>query len=88
MIQVVTSSINKIGGSGLTPVLPPTTQATNLNVTNVAQSTIALNWTRGNGAFILIVVKQGSAVDSFPLDNNGYTANASFGSGSHLGGGN
>ena len=67
----------------------PTTQATSIIVTGTNEVTLTgINWTDGNGASRLVVVKAGSAVDSFPVDGATYTANAAFGSGTQIGTGN
>lgn len=64
-------------------VVAPTTQATNIVWTGDRK----LSWTRGDGSFILIVMKL-SAVDSNPADGSSYTANINLGSGSQIGSGN
>jgi len=67
----------------------PTTQVSSIAVGTVNEATLAsITWTDGNGAGRLLVVKEGSAVDSFPLDGSNYTANATFGSGTEIGTGN
>lgn len=79
-----------IGAPGVfTPgvILAPTTQATNITATNITDIAITGSVTRGNGSTIIVVVKQGSVVDSFPVDGTAYTA-AAFGAGSQLGTGN
>ncbi len=67
----------------------PTTQASSITVTGTNEvSLTGINWTDGNGASRLVVVKAGSAVDSLPVDGTAYTANAAFGSGTQIGTGN
>lgn len=66
----------------------PTTQATSITFTNVTDTSLTINWTRGNGLACVVIVKQGGAVNSFPTSNTTYTANTVFGSGSQLGTGN
>ncbi|WOK09370.1 choice-of-anchor D domain-containing protein [Imperialibacter roseus] len=66
----------------------PSTQASNIVFSNVAASQMTLTWTNGNGTSRLVIVKQGSAVNSNPVDLTSYTANAVFGSGSQIGTGN
>jgi gliding motility-associated-like protein len=66
----------------------PNTQATSIVFSNVAASQMTLAWTNGNGTSRLVIVKQGSAVNSNPVDLTSYTANAIFGSGSQIGSGN
>jgi hypothetical protein len=66
----------------------PTTQATDVAATSITDTTIIDGVTRGNGTNILVLAKQGSAVNSTPINGNRYTANAEFGSGSQIGIGN
>lgn len=68
----------------------PTTSASLVNFTGLSTSQMTINWTNGNGAGRVVVVKSGSAVDSDPVDGTSYsaTANALFGSGEQLGTGN
>lgn len=65
-------------------VVAPTTQATDLIFLGVQR----LEWTSGNGSRRIVVAKQGSAVDSLPVDGTTYTASPIFGSGTQLGTGN
>ncbi len=57
----------------------PTTNATDLAFTNVSHNALTVNWTNGNGNKRLLLMKQESAVDEFPLDGTDYTANEDFG---------
>ena len=66
---------------------PPTTQASNFGDTPDFTS-IDLTWTRGNGDNVLIVAREGTAVDANPVSNTAYVANAAFGSGDQIGTGN
>ena len=66
-------------------------QASGVTFSNVTSSGMRISWSppgtgAGNGS--IVVVKQGSAVDSNPVDGVAHTANASFGSGDQLGTGN
>ncbi|MGD9781598.1 MAG: autotransporter-associated beta strand repeat-containing protein [Kiritimatiellia bacterium] len=75
--------------SRFTLVAEPTTQASSITVTGINEVTLTgIDWTDGNGASRLVVVKAAGAVDSFPVDGTTYTANAAFGSGSEIGAGN
>ena len=67
---------------------PPTTQATNFGITNIDPTQMSISWTRGNGANILVVARQGGAVDADPVNSTTYTANGAFGSGDEIGTGN
>jgi hypothetical protein len=66
----------------------PTVQATNITFSNVSDVSMTISWTNGNGFARLVIVKAGSAVNSFPTSNTTYTANTVFGSGTQLGTGN
>jgi hypothetical protein len=66
----------------------PTTQATAVTFTTVTSTTFTVNWTNGNGANHLVLIKTGSAVNSNPVDGIIYTAANSFGAGSEIGTGN
>jgi len=64
----------------------PTVSATALDFTAWSTTTLDLEWTNGDGANRIVVAREGSAVDFSPIDTNAYTANASFGTGTGLGG--
>lgn len=67
----------------------PSNQATSLAFSDVMETEIGLTWARGNGdGGILIVVREGGAVDSDPESGSTYTANATFTSGDQIGTGN
>lgn len=72
--------------AGSTPVTP-TQQATDLEVFS-RETEQDLEWVNGNGTHRIIVAKQGSPVDSFPVDNTEYIGNSVFGAGEELGTGN
>jgi len=67
---------------------PPTVQATNISATNIQSEQMTINWTRGNGNKVMVIAKQGSAVDSYLIGVTDLTANADFGSGTQIGTGN
>ena len=74
-----------------TPDVPgatvPTTAASSAQFSSIDGNKFTLKWTPGNGEKRLVVMRQGSAVDFVPASATNYTANASFGSGTNLGGG-
>ena len=74
-----------------TPDVPgatvPTTAASNAAINNVDGNKFSFKWTNGNGEKRIVVMKQGSAVSFVPANATSYAANASFGSGADLGGG-
>lgn len=66
----------------------PTTQATAVTFSAVTSTTFTVNWTNGNGANHLVLIRGGGAVNSNPVDGITYTAINSFGAGSEIGTGN
>ena len=64
----------------------PTTQATSVNFTSVAQTSFTANWTRGNGDSVLVVAKA-STIANGPTDGTHYNASATFASGAAIDGG-
>ncbi|MCU0432498.1 MAG: FG-GAP-like repeat-containing protein [Bacteroidia bacterium] len=79
-INILTNTMNALDPE-------PSTAASNVSVSGITQTSMTVNFTAGTGANRLVLARQGSAVTSFPVDGNGYTANATFGAGSDLGGG-
>lgn len=61
------------------------TSAIQISSTNCGD--MQLNFLAGNGYGRIVIAKQGSAVNSFPVDGNYYTANSLFGNGANLGSG-
>jgi gliding motility-associated-like protein len=68
--------------------VPPNTQATNVNFSNIGATQMDIGWTNGNGTNRLVLVHEGSAVDADPVELTAYVANANFGSGTQIGTGN
>ena len=67
----------------------PASQANTVTFSNVTQTGMTVNWNRGTGTGVIVVMKSGSAVDTAPADgNDSYTANSIFGTGSVTGGTN
>ncbi|MEO1261125.1 MAG: T9SS type A sorting domain-containing protein [Bacteroidota bacterium] len=76
-----------ISGSG--PCSPPTTQSSNFQSNDQTDSSIDFDFERGNGTGgVLVVVKEGSAVNATPQNNTSYSASFDFGDGSEIGVGN
>jgi len=67
---------------------PPTTQASGFTSSALADNSMTVGWTRGNGNAVLVVARVGSAVNTYPWSEAAYTANATFGSGTQIGNGN
>jgi len=66
----------------------PITQASAYNTTALGTTSATLNWTDGDGDEVLVVVKEGSAVDEDPTSGTAYTGNTTFTSGNQIGTGN
>ena len=66
----------------------PTVNATDISFTNVAHNAVTVNWTNGNGNKRLLLMKQNTKVDEFPLDGTDYIANGDFSASSIIGTGN
>lgn len=68
---------------------PPTTQAINASTSSVTTTTGTISWIPGNGTGgDIVVLSQGSAVNSNPVQGNVYTPNTAFGGGTQIGTGN
>jgi len=72
----------------VTPCVPPTIQATTFTSSTIANNSMTLGWTRGNGNAVIVVARAGSAVDVDPSGGTSYIANSAFGSGTQIGTGN
>ncbi len=66
----------------------PTAQASNIVFANVADNTLDINWTNGNGASRIVVVHLTSVAGVIPTDGITYTANTNIFSASTTGSGN
>lgn len=64
----------------------PSTQASGVNFTSVDPTGMTVNWARGNGDGVIVLMRQGSAVATDPTDGTytTYSANTAFGSGSAI----
>ena len=79
----VQSQVINVYQPGIVEVAP-TVQATNLTFTNVADNSMTLNWTRGNGKSVIVLLKVYNTITDIPTGTN-YTANSVYGSGTQLG---
>jgi gliding motility-associated-like protein len=70
------------------PCTPPTTQANSVVASNVQSNQLTLSWNRGDGNEVLVLAREGSAVNAAPVDEITYSAIPAFGNGSQLGSGN
>lgn len=76
-----------LSGSQAT-VSTPTVATSNLNFTNLAGSSVTVNWTNGNGSRRLLVMRSGSAVNADPTNLTAYVSSTVFGAGNQIGTGN
>ncbi|MEO0340935.1 MAG: hypothetical protein AAF242_17205, partial [Bacteroidota bacterium] len=75
--------------NGSANCIAPTMAAMSFSATNIGGTTMDLSFTRGNGdGGVLILAKEGAAVDAEPSEGVSYIANAAFGSGDEIGTGN
>jgi M6 family metalloprotease-like protein len=70
------------------PCAPPIIQATTFASSSLADNSMTISWTRGNGNAVLVVARSGSAVNEIPSNGIVYSANTAFGNGSKIGSGN
>lgn len=75
---------------GMSPVkaAEPTVPASNLQFGGLTCIAVNLTFTKGDGAWRTVLMKQGSAVDATPADGTKYTAFSAFGAGTQIGTGN
>src|ERR1051325_155003 len=66
----------------------PTVNACCVNLVTPTTSSLYFTWTRGNGDYCLVVMRQTSNTIVYPVDGNTYTGSTVFGSGSNLGNSN
>jgi len=68
--------------------IPPTTKASAFTSSALANNSMTVGWTRGNGSAVLVVARADSAVNADPVNGTTYTASAAFGNGTQIGTGN
>jgi hypothetical protein len=87
--NAVTGGTTKnVSVSGKVLATQPTTLSAGLGFTGITSTSFTANWTIGNGARRLVIVRQAGAVNSLPIDGQSYTASGQFGVGSEIGTGN
>lgn len=74
--------------SGRVLALKPTVNASGITFSNITSAGFKATWANGNGTQRLVLIKELSAVNSFPVDGVTYNGNAAFGAGSQMGTGN
>jgi parallel beta-helix repeat protein len=80
-------------GTGYSPdgsfFTEPATQAAIVPFSAVLSTSMTVNWTRGSGEGVIVVMRAGTAVNSDPVDGNySYNGVPAFGSGTQIGTGN
>ncbi|MEQ1584711.1 MAG: gliding motility-associated C-terminal domain-containing protein [Cyclobacteriaceae bacterium] len=63
----------------------PTVQATNLTFSNITSNTLTINWLNGNGNARIVLLRDGQAVQSLPVNLTNYPSNANYPSSPSLG---
>lgn len=66
----------------------PATQASAFSVNSQTYKTMNISWVRGSGDKVLVVAREGNAVNLNPFTGTTYTANANFKTGDEIGSGN
>ncbi|HEX9979608.1 MAG TPA: T9SS sorting signal type C domain-containing protein [Flavobacterium sp.] len=85
----VTGAVSKaVSVSGTVLATQPATQATAITFTGVTSTSFTINWSNGNGASRMVLVRSGSAVTTAPVDGIIYNGSTSFGAGAEAGSGN
>lgn len=67
-------------GCALAP--EPTVDASSISITGTTANSLQLTWTRGNGAYCIVVFRAGGPISTPPVDGTAYTANSIYGLGS------
>ncbi|RIJ46826.1 HYR domain-containing protein [Maribellus luteus] len=62
----------------------PTTPSSNLVPSNIQGNSLYVNFTKGNGAYRMAIIKLGSPVTAVPQNGLTYNANSTFGSGQQI----
>lgn len=66
----------------------PTIQSSTVTFSAIGSTSMTIAWINGNGSNRIVLVKEGSVVDSNPTDATSYTASLSFKNGTQIGTGN
>lgn len=78
----------QVAVSGRVLAAEPTLDPSSPVFSNITSTGFNLSWTNGNGTQRLILLREGSSVNSLPADGTTYNAGAAFGAGSQIGTGN
>ena len=63
----------------------PSTQASEISVSSITESSASISWTNGNGSNRVVFVKAANSGTASPVNATTYTANTAFGSGTQIG---
>ncbi len=66
----------------------PSVASSNIQLTNLSNTSVKLNWVSGNGNRRVVLVKAASTVNVLPVDTFNYLANANFANAANIGSGN
>jgi|GEM_PF-4002985 len=66
---------------------PPATSADNFSATSITTNAATLNWTRGDGDEVIVIVREGAAVSGGGVGGNSYIGSGFYSGGNALGGG-
>jgi hypothetical protein len=81
------STQNKVTGQpeyAATKMLTPTTQAANITVTVLTDTSFTVNWVRGNGDSVIVFMTDNFSSTAVPVNSTTYHANSLFTSGDQL----
>ncbi|WP_276484598.1 T9SS type A sorting domain-containing protein [Paraflavitalea pollutisoli] len=81
---LTSSSAIRSGSTATTP----TKVCSNIKLNSLSGGTASIGFTNGDGAYRVVIMKAGSAVDAVPANLTRYTGNANFGSGAQVAPGN
>ncbi|MEL7006754.1 MAG: hypothetical protein AAFN93_29110, partial [Bacteroidota bacterium] len=87
-LSTIHSGLTSIEDISVTSCIIPGTQASTLMASNVTTNSVDLSWNKGSGDEVIVIAKEGSAVDVAPESGNLYTASNVFSDGDDLGSGN
>lgn len=90
LVRSIFTAISMVSITFIANAQAPTTGATNFSVTNIEGDNFRVNWTRGNGARVLVIASTSATFNGsgVPADGTDYVPNANFGAGGTIGAGN
>jgi hypothetical protein len=85
IIRYYTSTATNNPINKMTDYIAPTSQASNIGISNINGTSFTASWTRGDGSNCIVFVKQATSGSASPVNNTTYTANPAFRSGTQIG---